>query len=280
MSALLFRSLGRSRSLYCRSSRRFSSQDILQVENAARLDLNRTLRTGFPEVIYASGKTPQHLSKIFVAMAEDREMQEDSATKQTYTAPVIASRVSQEQFNYLRDQFASSSVLSSANKELYYNESARLAYYHSSNDVCQVIDGKVCVVCAGTSDFNVSEEAAVILELMGMGKVTRVYDVGVAGLHRLLGQVDNINDHDVIIAVAGMDGAMPSVISGLVTAPVVAVPTSIGYGAAFQGLAPLLSMLLSCSPGISVVNIDNGLGVAAFAVKLINRLVEAKKRQQ
>lgn len=271
--SLLLRS---SRFVIKRSSTRSFCQEILQVENAARLDLTRSARTGFPEVIYASGKTPQHLSKIFLAMAEDREMQQDGA--KTNSAPVIASRVSEEQFSYLRDQFASSSVLSSANKELHYNESARLAYYHSSKDVCQVVDGKVCVVCAGTSDYNVSEEAAVMLELMGMGKVTRVYDVGVAGLHRLLGQVDTINDHDVVIAVAGMDGAMPSVIAGLVSCPVVAVPTSIGYGAAFHGLAPLLSMLNSCSPGISVVNIDNGLGAAAFAVKLINRLVEAKKQ--
>ncbi|MDB4706183.1 nickel pincer cofactor biosynthesis protein LarB, partial [Verrucomicrobia bacterium] len=138
--------------------------------------------------------------------------------------------------------------------------------------------GKVCVVSAGTSDLPVAEEAAVTAEVMG-NEVDRVYDVGVAGLHRILGQLDRLQSANVVIVAAGMEGALPSVVAGLVAQPVIAVPTSIGYGASFQGVAALLGMLNSCGSGVTVVNIDNGFG-AAYAASQINMMITKQSRDQ
>eukprot|EP01035_Chromulina_nebulosa_P020849 gene20849-27020_t len=134
------------------------------------------------------------------------------------------------------------------------------------------IPGKVSILCAGTSDINIAEEAACLLELSGIDKVIRVYDVGVAGIHRLFNNISLFQDSEVVIVCAGMDGALPSVVGGLVQAPVIAVPTSIGYGASFSGVSALLTMLNSCSPGVTVVNIDNGFGAAVTAYKIINKI--------
>jgi hypothetical protein len=136
--------------------------------------------------------------------------------------------------------------------------------------------GTVAVVGAGTSDLPVAEEAAVTAEALG-ARVERLADVGVAGLHRLLARLDELRRADVVVAVAGMEGALPSVLAGLVAAPVIAVPTSIGYGASFGGLAPLLAMLNACAPGVSVVNIDNGFGAAVVAVRILRRAVAARR---
>ena len=138
-----------------------------------------------------------------------------------------------------------------------------------SNTIKNQKSGKILVVTAGTSDINVAEEAAIVAESMG-NRVERLYDVGVAGLHRLLNNKDKIEDANVLIIVAGMDGVLPSVVSGLFGKPIIAVPTSVGYGASFKGIAPLLTMLNSCSPGVVVVNIDNGFGAGYFA-SMINK---------
>jgi NCAIR mutase (PurE)-related protein len=148
-----------------------------------------------------------------------------------------------------------------------YHETARSATV--DRDPLEPLSG-VCLICAGTADLPVAEEAAVTAELMGH-RVDRVYDVGVAGLHRLLDHLPQLGQARVLVVVAGMEGALPSVVSGLVAAPVIAVPTSIGYGASFQGIAPLLTMLNSCAPGVAVVNIDNGFG-AGYLAAVINRL--------
>jgi pyridinium-3,5-biscarboxylic acid mononucleotide synthase len=148
-----------------------------------------------------------------------------------------------------------------------YHEIARAATVDRRPQ--KAIDG-VCLICAGTADLPVAEEAAVTAELMG-NNVNRIYDVGVAGLHRLLDHLPQLNEARVLVVVAGMEGALPSVVAGLVAAPIIAVPTSIGYGASFQGIAPLLTMLNSCAPGVGVVNIDNGFG-AGYLAAVINRL--------
>ncbi len=151
-----------------------------------------------------------------------------------------------------------------------YNKLARIAYFEDEPEASRVKkEGSILVICAGTSDVHVAEEAVLTSELVGF-QVTRLYDVGVAGIHRLLSHQDLVREADVVICIAGMDGALPSVVGGLAEAPVIAVPTSVGYGAAFQGLAPLLTMLNSCSTGVGVVNIDNGFGAAMLAAHILN----------
>ncbi|KDO25940.1 hypothetical protein SPRG_08595 [Saprolegnia parasitica CBS 223.65] len=214
------------------------------LEAFAKIDGQRAARTGFPEVVYAEGKTSLQVASILLAMQKSTDV-------------VMATRVSAAM---------AADVLAEPGLEVPASlfDSSLLQCIRALNDVAQI----VCVLCAGTSDLPVAEEAAVTLELAGLD-VRRIYDVGVAGLHRLLRHRRAVEDGDVIIVVAGMDGALPGVVGGLTTKPIVAVPTSVGYGAAFAGLAPLLTMLNACSPGVGVVNIDNGFGAAVLAHRIV-----------
>ncbi len=205
----------------------------------ARLDTHRQVRQGFPEVILGTGKTPAHIAAI-----AERIVAHGHALLVTRAAPEAVDAVRQKV------------------PGVQYHEAAR-AITLRQGDIAPGV-GTVLVVCAGTSDLPVAEEAAVTAELMG-NTVDRLNDVGVAGLHRLLAEQSRLHAARVIIVVAGMEGALPSVVAGLVRAPVIAVPTSVGYGASFGGIAALLGMLNSCANGVSVVNIDNGFGAACVA---------------
>jgi NCAIR mutase (PurE)-related protein len=207
----------------------------------ARVDHHRSLRSGLPEVIYAAGKTPQQTLAIFTSLAADG-------------VDVLATRV---------DAATADAVLAQHAEAMYSATARTLSLRHSPRDVAT--RGHVAVVCAGTSDLPVAEEAAVTAETFG-ANVTRLFDVGVAGMHRLLAVRDDLVAADVVIVCAGMEGALPSVVGGLVGVPVIAVPTSVGYGASFAGVTAMLGMLNSCSPNVTVVNIDNGFGAAYTAV--------------
>jgi pyridinium-3,5-biscarboxylic acid mononucleotide synthase len=209
----------------------------------AKIDHHRSLRLGLPEVIYAAGKTPEQVAEIFSRMA-------------AAGGDVIATRAGLEAFDAVRE------VLPDAK----YHFEARIIGLRRTGAAPKL--GPVAVVCAGTSDLPVAEEAAVTAEYLGL-EVERIVDVGVAGLHRLLAQGDRLGRARAVIVCAGMEGALPSVVGGLVAAPVIAVPTSVGYGAAFGGIAALLGMLNSCSPNVSVVNIDNGFGAAYVAAMIV-----------
>jgi len=211
----------------------------------ANLDHHRLLRTGFPEVIFAQGKTPDQVVEIFFRL-------------QVHSRQVLATRVNVEMYSQIQDRLPGAS----------YHPSARVLYI--DQDLERVKRPGILVLTAGTSDMPVAEEAAITAELMG-NQVERIYDVGVAGLHRLLDHLAQLQKATVIIVAAGMEGALPSVVGGLVSAPIIALPTSVGYGASFQGLAALLGMLNSCANGVGVVNIDNGFGAGCLAAK-INRL--------
>lgn len=211
----------------------------------AKVDTHRALRKGFPEVVFCAGKTADQILKITEKLlANDKH--------------ILLTRVSIEQARPITRRF----------KKAKWHEAARCITIDMAKR--KVRPGTITVLCAGTSDLPVAEEASVTAEVMG-NKVTRIYDVGVAGLHRLLSRLDEISTANVIVVVAGMEGALPSVVCGLVSKPVIAVPTSIGYGASLGGLAALLSMLNSCSSGVTVVNIDNGFG-AGYAASQINAL--------
>lgn len=212
--------------------------------NFARVDTHRLLRKGFPEVIYCPGKTIEQIEKIFVHLV-------------SRTNPILLTRANKEIFNFLKTR----------HKGLYYNKLARAIYIPRRKSSSP--KGSVLIVTAGTGDIPVAEEAKLTLELMN-DKVKTLYDVGVAGIHRLLDKKESFRRAKVIIVVAGMEGALASIVSGLYSGPVIAVPTSVGYGAHFQGLAALLTMLNSCSPGVVVVNINNGFGAGYFA-SLINK---------
>jgi len=211
----------------------------------ARVDTHRALRQGFPEVIYGGGKTPEQVVKIAA-----RILERDSRLLVTRADPGHARR--------MRRVF----------KKAKYHEAARCITVETAPHSRR--PGKIVVLCAGTSDLPVAEEAAITADIMG-NTVERLYDVGVAGLHRLLGKLDVVQSANVLVVVAGMEGALPSVVAGLVSRPVIAVPTSIGYGASFGGVAALLGMLNSCGSGVTVVNIDNGFG-AGYAASQINAL--------
>jgi NCAIR mutase (PurE)-related protein len=211
----------------------------------AKLDHHRALRTGMPEVNFASGKTDEQVAKIFARMA-------------AAGGNVLATRASRVCFEAV--------VVAEPRAE--YHETAKCITLSQASAV--VGKGTVAVVCAGTSDLPVAEEAAVTARLMG-NTVELIADVGVAGIHRLLAQRESLQSARVLIVCAGMEGALPTVVGGLVNAPVIAVPTSVGYGASFGGVAALLGMLNTCSPNVCVVNIDNGFGAASIAT-LINRL--------
>jgi len=210
----------------------------------AKIDTDRLRRCGIPEVIYSPGKTAEQIVDIMRAL---RDAGQD----------VLATRVSADQWGRVRNEFP----------EALYDETARLVRIDVAG--AREARGLVAVVCAGTSDLPVAEEAAITAETMG-SKVERVYDVGIAGLHRLLKHMDVIRSAHAVVVVAGMEGALPSVVGGLIDKPIVAVPTSVGYGTSMNGLSALLAMLNSCVPGISVVNIDNGFG-AGVAAALVNR---------
>lgn len=209
------------------------------------LDTDRARRTGSAEVIFGAGKSAAQLSDIIASMvAQDTS--------------VLVTRLDQATFSQL-DNLPSNTE---------YHEMSRLLWWHSEPP--PLLANTVAVVSAGTSDMQIAEEAALTAEFYG-NPVQRIYDVGVAGLHRLLARLDDLRSARVLVVVAGMEGALPSVVGGLVDKPIIAVPTSVGYGAAFDGVAALLGMMTSCASGVSVVNIDNGFG-AGFLANRINRL--------
>ncbi|WP_019534397.1 nickel pincer cofactor biosynthesis protein LarB [Paenibacillus ginsengihumi] len=218
----------------------------------AQLDLDRPARTGFPEVIFGEGKSAEQIAAIFERLMAGADR-------------VLATRVSPDK---------AAAVLEAVPQAIYRAE-ARALTWRREDAKANEADGYIAVVCAGTSDMPVAEEAAVTAEVFGC-RVERVYDVGVAGIHRLFRRLDVIRGADAIVVAAGMEGALPSVLGGLVASPVVAVPTSVGYGASFQGLAALLSMLNACAPGIAVVNIDNGFG-AGYSAALIHKNANKKR---
>lgn len=208
----------------------------------AKLDHHRGMRDNFPEVIYCPGKSKQQIEQIFISLAQ----QSDN---------VLATRADAEVFELLQEKFP----------QVKYDPGSRLLYLQRASLPCP---GKVVIITAGTSDLPVAEEAALTLEIMG-ASVSRVYDAGVAGIHRLFDKLALIHDSQVVIVVAGMEGALASVVGGLTSRPVIAVPTSVGYGASFNGLAALLAMLNTCASGVAVVNIDNGFGAAAMAIAIL-----------
>lgn len=210
----------------------------------AKVDHHRAVRQGFNEVIYGAGKTTAQIKGILQAM------------ERSGARDVLITRLSADVAQNIGGQFP-----------ITYYDAARIAV--AFPNPMRELSGSVVVACGGTSDIPVCEEAAVTAEILG-SRVTRLYDVGVSGIHRLLSEVDTLSTARAVIAVAGMEGALASVIGGLVDCPVIAVPTSVGYGASFGGVAALLSMLNSCASGVSVVNIDNGFG-AGYLANMINR---------
>jgi NCAIR mutase (PurE)-related protein len=213
----------------------------------ARVDTHRRLRTGHPEVVFCAGKTAEQVVEICRRLAERNES-------------VLATRATPEQFAMVQE----------AMPHAVYHFPARIIEIRRGEQPAPSTDAKlVLVIAAGTADLPVAEEAVVTATALG-SRVERLYDVGVAGLHRLLDEKESLRRANVVIVVAGMEGALPSVVAGMIEQPVIAVPTSVGYGASFQGLGALLTMLNSCATGIAVVNIDNGFGAGYFA-HLINR---------
>ena len=211
----------------------------------ANIDHHRAIRVGMPEVIFGKGKTPEEIEGIATRLLER-------------SANVLATRATPEAFERVRNSFPEAE---------YFPRSGALRVWRDRTPRGK---GPLAVVCAGTTDLPVAEEACVTAEIMG-NEVNQVTDVGVAGIHRLFGHMEVIQQARVIVVCAGMEGALPSAVGGLVSCPVVAVPTSVGYGASFHGLAALLGMLNSCSSNVSVVNIDNGFG-GGYVASLINRV--------
>lgn len=215
----------------------------------AKVDHHRKKRQGFPEIIYGEGKSSDQIISIVKSLRAQNNQ-------------ILVTRISEEKAHDVQG----------ACPDLIYNGIARLLYLKNLDSTEDMSRGYIAVIAAGTSDINVAEEAAVTAEVLGC-TVHRIYDVGVAGIHRLLHHAEEIRNAVVSVVVAGMEGALPSVVGGLVSHPVIAVPTSIGYGANFNGLSALLTMLNSCASGISVVNIDNGFG-GGYNAALIHRLVQ------
>ena len=213
----------------------------------AKVDHHRIKRKGFPEVIYCPGKTPQQIAKIAKSIYQKGHN-------------VLATRA---------DTKAYAAVKKAIKKAKYY-KTARIIIAKRSKAATQRHSNIVTIITAGTADLPVAEEACVSAEFLGL-KVERIYDVGVSGVHRLVKNLDKINKAKVAIVVAGMEGALPSVVGGLIDKPIIAVPTSVGYGANFKGLSALLSMLNTCAPGVAVVNIDNGFGAAVMAFTIIRQ---------
>ena len=213
----------------------------------AQVDTHRALRKGFPEVIFGGGKTPEQIVKIAAKILASE-------------SHVLVTRITDDHARALRRKL----------KSAVHHPLARCVTIEKKPLPKRA--GTIAVVCAGTSDLPVAEEAAITAEIMG-NRVERIYDVGVAGLHRVLAKSENLRRASVLVVVAGMEGALPSVVAGLVSGPVIAVPTSVGYGASFGGIAALLAMLNSCASGVTVVNIDNGFG-AGYAASQINAVAE------
>lgn len=212
----------------------------------ANIDHHRALRKGFPEVVFCHNKPVEQAVDIICRLAQRNT--------------VLATRATKEIFKHVQELVAHAE----------FNEVARtIVVQHPDSQRTPVTDKKILVITAGTSDIPVAEEAVVTVKTMGH-PVERLYDVGVAGIHRLFDHKEKIDAANVLIVVAGMDGALPAVVAGLVDKPVIAVPTSVGYGASFQGIGPLLTMLNACAPGIVVVNIDNGFGAGYFATMINN----------
>lgn len=224
-------------------------------EPFARLDFGRSGRTGFGETVFGPGKTPAQLAEILASFSERG-------------LPALATRVTQEQAD----------AVLAAGVDARYSASSRLLALDGGRRRGRgtVFKGSVAVLTGGTADIPVAEECAGTVEFFG-GRVNRYFDVGIAGLHRLLSVIDDVRKADVVVAVAGMEGALPSVVSGLVAAPVVAVPTSVGYGAGAGGVAAALAMLNSCAEGVSVVNIDNGFGAAVVACRMLRQMNRRRK---
>lgn len=220
-------------------------QPVEPIGDFARLDHHRALRQSMPEFVYGEGKSPEQVAKIMCAMVER-------------AGSALATRVTPAHFEAVRKELPNA----------LYHSSARIV---SVNSLPKEEVGHALVIAAGTSDMPVAEEAAEVLRFLGDSTET-LYDVGVAGIHRLLEHVNYLQQADVAIVVAGMEGALPSVVGGLIDSPLIAVPTSVGYGASFQGIAALLGMLNSCATGVTVVNIDNGLGAATAAHRLLTRI--------
>ncbi len=219
--------------------------------NFARLDHHRALRQGMPEVVFAQGKSPGQAALILSSLAKKNPL-------------VFATRADTEHFTAVKKNLP----------QVVYHKEARIIAVGEAPKP-QADSGLVLVVSAGTSDQAVSEEALVTAELLGL-RTERLYDVGVAGIHRLLAHQKLLQEAALIIVVAGMEGALPSVVGGIVSSPVIAVPTSVGYGASFGGLAALLSMMNSCAAGITVVNIDNGFGAAVSAYRILSLNIKDK----
>lgn len=209
----------------------------------AKLDMSRKSRTGFAETIYCAGKTKEQLAGILQKFIDEG-------------LAVLGTRCSEEQFEFVK----------AAGLPAFYDRTAKIIRAEGKKQ--QKLGGKIAVCTGGTADIPVAEEAAQVAEFFG-AQVERFYDVGVAGIHRLMSKIEDIRKADVVIAIAGMEGALGSVVAGLVEAPVIAVPTSVGYGASFNGLSALLTMVNSCAEGISVVNIDNGFGAAVQACRIL-----------
>ena len=218
----------------------------------AKPDYHRTVRQGVAEVIYGAGKTPDQIEKITRSLMEHGQK------------TVLITRMSKEAAEYV------STKISATGQKFQYDSCSKIGIAGEIPKLDGL--GKVVVATGGTSDMPVAEEAALTAQALG-NEVVRIYDVGVAGLHRLLSHAEELMSAQVVIAIAGMEGALASVIGGLVDCPVIAVPTSVGYGAAFEGLSALLSMLNSCASGVSVVNIDNGFG-AGYMASMINHISE------
>lgn len=212
----------------------------------AKHDFHRPLRNGFSEVIFCEGKQPEHVFKIVESVSEKG-------------SNLLATRADSSLLSEIAQRFPRATI------------DQRSRTFSIISRGIEKLSGRLAVVCAGTADIAVAEEAAKTAEFFG-SEPSRFYDVGVAGLHRLLKSIPSIRELDCVIVVAGMEGALPSVLGGLVDAPVIAVPTSIGYGASFGGVTALLSMLNSCSEGISVMNIDNGFGAACAALRILRKL--------
>ena len=227
-------------------------QPFEPINDFARLDHHRALRQSMPEFVYGESKSPEQVAKIMSAMVER-------------SGRALASRITDTHFEAVR------SVLPQA----VHHPIARIITVSASQNA-EV--GSALVIAAGTSDVPVAEEAAEVLRFLG-DSIRTLYDVGVAGIHRLLEHASFLQEADVVIVVAGMEGALPSVVGGLIESPVIAVPTSVGYGASFQGLAALLGMLNSCATGVTVVNIDNGLGAATAAHRLLARIRSLEQKR-
>jgi len=240
-----FRAGGVSRDAVLRAFQAAPAADL----GFAQVDTHRALRKGFPEVIFGAGKTPEQVLKIASRLLKGEQR-------------ILITRITPAHARLLRRKF----------KAAVHHELAHCVTIEKRPALKR--HGTIAVVCAGTSDLPVAEEAAVTAEIMG-NQVERIVDVGVSGLHRILGRLETIQRANVVVVVAGMEGALPSVVAGLVSKPVIAVPTSVGYGASFGGVAALLGMLNSCGSGVTVVNIDNGFGAGYAASQICAMMRDA-----